>query len=44
MDELSLCLTRYEGFDGRLNDLVDFNVSIGDFVVSNGEIASLVFW
>lgn len=31
---------RYEGFDERVRELVDFEVSIGDFVLSGGEIAA----
>ena len=42
-EDLHIFLTRYEGFDGRLNEKIDFNISIGDFVVSNGEIAALLF-
>ena len=32
---------RYEGFDERVRDLVDMEVSIGDFVLTGGEIAAL---
>jgi len=34
---------RYEGFDQRIHDnLVDYEFSIGDYVLSGGELASLV--
>ncbi len=32
---------RYEGIDERVNRLVDLEVSIGDFILSGGEIVSL---
>jgi tRNA (guanine37-N1)-methyltransferase len=32
---------RYEGFDERVRDLVDMEISIGDFVLTGGEIAAL---
>ncbi len=34
---------RYEGFDQRiLNELVDIEISIGNFVITGGELASLI--
>lgn len=42
-DEIVLICGRYEGIDQRIIDLyVDDELSIGDYVVSSGEIASLV--
>ena len=32
----------YEGFDERIRSLVDMEISIGDFVLTGGEIPSLV--
>ncbi len=32
---------RYEGFDERIRDLVDMEISIGDFVLTGGEIPAL---
>ncbi len=32
---------RYEGFDERIRDLVDMEISIGDFVLTGGEIPTL---
>ncbi len=33
---------RYEGVDGRIRSMVDREVSIGDFVLTGGELAALV--
>ncbi|QBQ07539.1 tRNA (guanine-N(1)-)-methyltransferase [Spiroplasma gladiatoris] len=33
----------YEGFDERILDYVDMELSIGDYVLTGGELASLVF-
>ncbi len=33
---------RYEGFDERIRDLVDEEYSIGDFVLTGGELAAMV--
>jgi len=42
-DEIVLICGRYEGIDQRIIDLyVDDEVCIGDYVISSGEIASLV--
>jgi tRNA (guanine37-N1)-methyltransferase len=38
---LFLC-GRYEGFDARVLDFVDEELSIGDFVLSGGELAAMV--
>ena len=38
---LVLLCGRYEGFDARTEDLVDREVSIGDFVLMGGELAAL---
>jgi tRNA (guanine37-N1)-methyltransferase len=43
LKEITLVCCRYEGFDIRIVDkYIDFNISIGDYILSNGEIASLV--
>lgn len=43
LDGFSLLCGRYEGIDQRIIDhLVDREISIGDFVISGGEIAALV--
>jgi tRNA (guanine37-N1)-methyltransferase len=39
---LVLVCPRYEGVDDRIRDLVDLELSIGDYVLSGGEIAALV--
>ncbi len=41
-DHLVLVCGRYEGFDARVHDLVDRVVSIGDYVLTGGEVAALV--
>ncbi len=41
-EHLALICGRYEGLDERIASLVDEEVSIGDFVLSGGEAASLV--
>ncbi|ARU92060.1 tRNA (guanine-N(1)-)-methyltransferase [Spiroplasma clarkii] len=32
----------YEGFDERILDYIDFEVSVGDYVITGGELASLI--
>jgi tRNA (guanine37-N1)-methyltransferase len=39
---LALICGRYEGIDERVRDFVDAELSIGDYVVSGGEIAAMV--
>jgi tRNA (guanine37-N1)-methyltransferase len=39
---LVLVCPRYEGVDDRIRDLVDLEVSIGDYVLSGGELPALV--
>ena len=39
---LILVCPRYEGIDERIRDLVDLELSIGDYVLSGGELAALV--
>ena len=38
-----LCLVcgRYEGFDERIRELADDEISLGDFVLTGGELAAL---
>ena len=40
-DRLILIAGHYEGFDDRIRSLADHEVSIGDFVLSGGEIAAM---
>ena len=42
IEHLCLVCGRYEGLDERVLDLVDEEVSIGDYVLSGGEIPALV--
>ena len=39
---LSFIAGRYEGFDERVRNLVDYELSIGDYVLTGGELASMV--
>jgi tRNA (guanine37-N1)-methyltransferase len=39
---LILVCPRYEGVDDRIRDFVDLELSIGDYVLSGGELAALV--
>ncbi len=41
-DHLILICGHYEGFDERIRKLVDLEISIGDYVLSGGEIAAMV--
>ena len=38
---LVLVCGRYEGFDERIRDFVDVEVSVGDFVLTGGEYGAL---
>jgi len=41
-DHLVIVCPRYEGVDDRVRDLVDLELSIGDYVLSGGEPAAVV--
>lgn len=41
-EEINFICGRYEGFDSRVEDLVDLEISLGDFVINGGEVASMV--
>jgi len=41
-DELVLICGHYEGFDERIRNLADEEISIGDFVLTGGELAAMV--
>lgn len=32
----------YEGFDDRIRSIVDFSISIGDYVLTGGELPSMI--
>lgn len=42
LDELVILCGHYEGFDERIRSLVDEEISIGDFVLTGGEIPAMV--
>lgn len=41
-EQLILLCGRYEGFDCRIDDLVDEKISIGDFVLAGGELPAMI--
>lgn len=42
IDNLILICGHYEGFDERIRDYVDYEISIGDYVLTGGEIPAMV--
>jgi tRNA (guanine37-N1)-methyltransferase len=40
-DELNILCGRYEGFDARVNELIDMELSIGNFVTNGGEAPAM---
>jgi len=42
LDELILICPHYEGFDERILNFVDYEISIGDFILTGGEIPALI--
>ncbi len=40
-EQISILCGRYEGFDARVSHLVDMEVSIGDYILNGGEVASM---
>jgi len=41
LDHLILVCGRYEGFDERIKNYVDFSISIGDYILTGGEIPAM---
>ena len=41
-DSITLIAGRYEGFDERISNLVDEEISIGDYVLTGGELPSMI--
>ena len=41
-EDIILICGHYEGFDARISDYVDEEISIGDYVLTGGELASMV--
>ena len=41
MDEICLICGHYEGVDSRFNDYIDEEISIGDFILTGGEIPAM---
>lgn len=42
IDNLILISGRFEGFDERIRDLVDEEISIGDYVLTSGDLPAMV--
>lgn len=42
IDDLFLICGHYEGFDERINNYVDYQISIGDYILTGGEIPAMV--
>jgi len=42
LDQLILICPRYEGYDARIKKLVDEEISIGDYVLTGGEIPAMM--
>lgn len=42
LSEITIICGRYEGIDYRVNHLVDEIISIGDYILSGGELAAMV--
>ncbi|HVT01047.1 MAG TPA: tRNA (guanosine(37)-N1)-methyltransferase TrmD [Patescibacteria group bacterium] len=42
LDHLILICGHYEGYDERIRDLVDYEISVGDYVLSGGEIGAML--
>lgn len=42
LDQLILVCGRYEGFDERVRNFIDEEISIGDYILSGGEIPAMV--
>ena len=40
-DEIGILCGRYEGFDSRVGELVDLEVSLGNFVLNGGEVGAM---
>jgi tRNA (guanine-N1)-methyltransferase len=40
-EEINILCGRYEGFDARVNDYVDLELSIGNFVLNGGEVGAM---
>ena len=40
-DEVNILCGRYEGFDARVSEFVDLELSLGNFVLNGGEVASM---
>ena len=42
LNHLIIICGHYEGFDERIRSIVDFSISIGDYILTGGEIPSMI--
>ncbi len=40
-EEINILCGRYEGFDARINDSIDLELSVGNFVLNGGEVGAM---
>ena len=40
-DDVNILCGRYEGFDARINDNIDLELSVGNFVLNGGEVGAM---
>ena len=40
-EEINILCGRYEGFDARINDSIDLELSVGSFVLNGGEVGAM---
>ncbi|GAB4145849.1 MAG: tRNA (guanosine(37)-N1)-methyltransferase TrmD [Patescibacteria group bacterium] len=41
-DQVGIMCGRYEGFDARVSEMVDLEISLGDYVLNGGEVGAMV--
>jgi tRNA (guanine37-N1)-methyltransferase len=41
LEEINFLCGRYEGFDARVSEMVDMEISLGNFVLNGGEVAAM---
>lgn len=41
-DDIALIAGHYEGFDERIRELVKYEISLGDYILTNGELSAMV--
>jgi tRNA (guanine37-N1)-methyltransferase len=41
-DQITILCGRYEGFDARVNECVDMEISLGNYILNGGEVGAMV--